>query len=142
MVATQEQAVMPQKKEKKSFMSRLRRSKKETKKDDDRSPSKEPTADAVTREGVPVISSTPEGAHVFKPSDVRQNKQSSVKNGKKMFKKTLILEKAPNARDSAFSGPPRYDWIDIVSLILSFVGLCFRHRWSSSMVPNLVLGKF
>jgi hypothetical protein len=133
---------MPQKKEKKSFMSRLRRSKKETKKDDDRSPSKEPTADAVTREGVPVISSTPEGAHIFKPSDVRQNKQSSVKNGKKMFKKTLILEKAPNARDSAFSGPPRYDWIDIVSLILSFVGLCFRHRWSSSMVPNLVLGKF
>jgi hypothetical protein len=26
-----------------------------------------------------------------------------------------ILDKAPTAREAAFGGPPRYDWIDIVS---------------------------
>jgi hypothetical protein len=27
----------------------------------------------------------------------------------------VTLDQAPSARDSAFGGPPRYDWIDIVS---------------------------
>lgn len=28
----------------------------------------------------------------------------------------IILDHAPSAREAAFSGPPRYDWIDIVSI--------------------------
>lgn len=31
------------------------------------------------------------------------------------FRQTILLEKPPSARDAAFVGPPRYDWIDIVS---------------------------
>lgn len=30
----------------------------------------------------------------------------------------ITIDKAPTARESAFSGPPRYDWIDIVSNVL------------------------
>lgn len=29
---------------------------------------------------------------------------------------TIQLKTPPSARDAAFQGPPRYDWIDIVSL--------------------------
>ena len=43
-----------------------------------------------------------------------------MKKGVKVEKKSILLTKAPAARDSAFSGPPRYDWIDIVSLLPSF----------------------
>ena len=31
------------------------------------------------------------------------------------------LEKPPTAREAAFGGPPRYDWIDIVRMLLLFV---------------------
>jgi hypothetical protein len=71
----------------------------------------------VTREGVPIISAAAGAEHSFKPSDVRQNLKFT-KKGVKVEKKSILLEKAPAARDSAFSGPPRYDWIDIVSLVL------------------------
>jgi hypothetical protein len=32
------------------------------------------------------------------------------------LKKEVPLEKPPTARQAAYGGPPRYDWIDIVSL--------------------------
>jgi hypothetical protein len=112
---------------KKTFMSRLRRHKQQstgvyTMKDreqhqETRTPSpatKKPMSKSVTRDGVPVISSTAGEDQKFKPSQVRPNK-SVVKNGKNYARKSVILESAPAARDSAFSGPPRYDWIDIVS---------------------------
>lgn len=67
----------------------------------------------VTREGLPIISSNADG---FKPSEVRQNNKR-VKKGVTMERKSVILEKAPAARDAAFGGPPRYDWIDIVSYL-------------------------
>ena len=67
----------------------------------------------VTREGLPIISSNADG---FKPSEVRQNNRR-VKKGVPMERKSVILEKAPAARDAAFGGPPRYDWIDIVSYL-------------------------
>ena len=31
------------------------------------------------------------------------------------FREEVTLDKAPTAREAAFGGPPRYDWIDIVS---------------------------
>jgi len=32
--------------------------------------------------------------------------------------KTYTLPEPPSAHEAAFAGPPRYDWIDIVSLFL------------------------
>jgi len=37
----------------------------------------------------------------------------SSRRGSRM--QTVVLDRAPTARESAFSGPPRYDWVDIVS---------------------------
>lgn len=72
----------------------------------------QPHPATVTREGVPIISAAAGTDHSFKPSDVRQNRKFT-KKGVKVEKKSIRLAKAPAARDSAFSGPPRYDWIDI-----------------------------
>lgn len=124
MEAVREQEVKPKAEKKKSFINRMRKSTKQqevtnvkeaTKVKESRTPASSTSANSksITREGVPVISSVAE--HKFKPSDVRQNKQQSVKNGQKFERKSVILEQAPAARDAAFNGPPRYDWIDIVS---------------------------
>lgn len=37
------------------------------------------------------------------------------KRSKLPFREDVTIEKAPPAREAAFGGPPRYDWIDIVS---------------------------
>lgn len=34
------------------------------------------------------------------------------------IRKEMKLEKAPAAREAAFGGPPRYDWIDIVRILV------------------------
>jgi hypothetical protein len=59
----------------------------------------------------------------FVPSDVQkttpgkpiQSKSKKDKKKRSVSRHTVTLEKAPTARESAFSGPPRYDWIDVVS---------------------------
>ena len=89
--------------------------------EEDRQPSpstgSQPKPGIVTREGVPIISGADGATHSFKPSDVRQNRRF-LRKGKRFEKKSITLEKAPAACDSAFSGPPRYDWIDIVSVFM------------------------
>eukprot|EP00560_Eucampia_antarctica_P000059 CAMPEP_0197832524 /NCGR_PEP_ID=MMETSP1437-20131217/15218_1 /TAXON_ID=49252 ORGANISM="Eucampia antarctica, Strain CCMP1452" /NCGR_SAMPLE_ID=MMETSP1437 /ASSEMBLY_ACC=CAM_ASM_001096 /LENGTH=257 /DNA_ID=CAMNT_0043435951 /DNA_START=1 /DNA_END=774 /DNA_ORIENTATION=+ len=75
---------------------------------------------SVARDGTPVISSLT--ADHFRPSDVcafssskekthKGNDYRSSKSGKRRGRQ--VLNKPPTAKDSAFSGPPRYDWIDI-----------------------------
>lgn len=74
---------------------------------------------SVTREGVPVLTS--KNADQFNPSDAHQTEPSpkvGVFRRKNRTRQEMILEKPPAARESAFSGPPRYDWIDIVSTIV------------------------
>lgn len=116
------------KSEKKGLISRLRRNKKEGKStkeaqkdvepvlaEESRAPSPSknlPPGQSITRDGAPVISSK---SKLGKPSDVRNSNRVSVRNGRKIERKSVILDAAPTARDAAFSGPPRYDWIDIVS---------------------------
>ena len=46
----------------------------------------------------------------------------------------VVMKQAPSAREAAFSGPPRYDWMDIVRayiergvLIRSFIPSCTSH---------------
>ncbi len=97
----------------------------------------QPHPATVTREGVPIISAAAGTDHSFKPSDVRQNRKFT-KKGVKVEKKSILLAKAPAARDSAFSGPPRYDWIDIVSALLpSFVALSI----TTAIISGFVSGK-
>ena len=66
-----------------------------------------PHSAKATRKGVPIISAAA-GTDHFNPSDVRQSKKF-MKKGVKVEKKSVLLEKAPTARNSAFSGPPRID---------------------------------
>eukprot|EP00978_Attheya_sp_CCMP212_P030596 scaffold112987_cov45-Attheya_sp.AAC.1 len=89
----------------------------------------------ATKDGRPVITS--KGAGKFRASEVRgrnpvyQNAQEDAQENPQETKKKkssstsklmswrgrnhVVLKNAPPARESAFSGPPRYDWIDIVS---------------------------
>lgn len=45
-----------------------------------------------------------------KPVSVKGRKRSKLP-----FREEVTLDRAPTAREAAFAGPPRYDWIDIVS---------------------------
>lgn len=94
---------------------------------------------SFTKKGVPVV--TGDNPDDFNPSDVRKttpgepavSSKSMKKSTKKSMKKSkkgprpnsIVLDKAPTARESAFGGPPRYDWIDIVR---TFVALAWRRH--------------
>jgi len=73
------------------------------------------TPQAVTRDGIPII--TADNADDFVPSDVTKENAdiSSSPTKSPRVKKQVVLSKAPPANESAFEGPPRYDWVDIVS---------------------------
>ena len=72
---------------------------------------------SVTRSGIPVV--TGDNPDDFVPSDVVKTtpegpiQSKSLKRGPR--RGTVVLDAAPTARESAYSGPPRYDWIDVVS---------------------------
>mmetsp|Transcript_22160 Transcript_22160/g.30851 ORF Transcript_22160/g.30851 Transcript_22160/m.30851 type:complete len:253 (-) Transcript_22160:106-864(-) len=71
------------------------------------------TPQAVTRDGIPII--TADNADDFVPSDVTKENAdiSSSPTKSPRVKKQVVLSKAPPANESAFEGPPRYDWVDI-----------------------------
>jgi hypothetical protein len=113
--------------EKKGFMARMRKPKVEevtearqetrvSKKDSTRRMA------SVTREGVPVISASSGGkfnissVRGVEPKITQSNKEGGVFT-RRVKREMVVLSEAPTARDSAFSGPPRYDWIDIVSAL-------------------------
>jgi len=73
-----------------------------------------------SRDGLPVISSG-SGDH-FRPSDVAGVVQS-VSGYKKNRPGTV-----PTVHESAFSGPPRYDWIDVESAAAIKVQSIFRRN--------------
>jgi hypothetical protein len=112
--------------QKKGFMARMRRPQVEQV-TEARQESRVSKADStsrmasVTREGVPVISAS--NGSKFNISAVRgvDPKMTSNKEGglfsRRVKREMVVLSEAPAARDSAFSGPPRYDWIDIVSAL-------------------------
>jgi len=118
MEATREPA--PEKKERSRF--RFRRGDKKRKKQSEKSESRQ-TAQvakeapkAVTRDGVPVV--TASNADGFQPSDVHQTVPANKAHarGRPYAAERIVLDAPPAAKDAAFAGPPRYDWIDIVSL--------------------------
>lgn len=78
-----------------------------------------------SRDGVPIITS--DGADYFSPSAVSTKKNYATDG---FYSKSKLSHKGkerpksrPSARDSAFGGAPRYDWMDIVSLLYSYIYL-------------------
>lgn len=74
-------------------------------------------------------SSIPSGSPPTTPDRVRSTR-SSRSNGtngsytpdrsrasRRGHRETVVLNRAPTAKESAFSGPPRYDWVDVVSML-------------------------
>lgn len=75
---------------------------------------------SVARDGTPVISGVT--GDYFRPSDVYQSVSQDYTNTvgdsyttatSRRRRERRVLSEPPTAKDSAFSGPPRYDWIDI-----------------------------
>lgn len=93
--------------------------------------SKNKSKKSVTKEGIPVI--TADNPDDFLASDVQKTDpgQPAVTKSKKKKRGprpgSVVLDKAPTAREAAFSGPPRYDWIDIVRTL--FVVVLLPLRW-------------
>jgi hypothetical protein len=72
---------------------------------------------------VPKIISGRDGADKFKVSDVRDTMLHNTEGFK--AKRTKHV---PSARDSAYSGPPRYDWIDVEAAAAIKVQSIFRRH--------------
>jgi hypothetical protein len=68
-------------------------------------------------ESPPSVVSTGDGGEDYKyPSRAGQVAiPPGARNSRLPKREHVPLQKPPTARESAFSGPPRYDWIDIVS---------------------------
>jgi hypothetical protein len=89
---------------------------------------------SFTKEGIPVI--TADNPDDFHASDVRKTTpgQPAVTKSKKGGKSkkrsprpgSVVLDHAPTAREAAFGGPPRYDWIDVEVSFLDGVRSCFN----------------
>jgi hypothetical protein len=109
--------------QKKGFMARFRKSKAEVeprKAGLSEGTNKNDGVASVTKEGVPVIyAASQETFSISSVRGVEPKVSKTTKDGAKVSRRvkreTVVLAAAPSARDSAFSGPPRYDWIDIVS---------------------------
>ena len=86
---------------------------------------------SVARDGTPVISGVT--GDYFRPSDVYQTVSLDYTNTvgdsyttstSRRRRERRVLSEAPTAKASAFSGPPRYDWIDIVSFVICLRPSC------------------
>ena len=94
-------------------------------------------------------SSSPTGAPPTTPDRSVRSTRSSRSNGtngsytpdrsrssRRGHRGTVVLDRAPTAKESAFSGPPRYDWVDVVS----DVGGDWPHAWHTRWVKLLTHG--
>jgi len=75
----------------------------------------------TNRDGVPVISSSNPEDH-FRASDVMGGEET--KTGFKDLRSTTV----PSLRDSAYSGPVRYDWVDVESAAAIKVQSIYRRN--------------
>lgn len=156
-------------KKKKGLFSRFKKKDKKGKKDETLEPtpppspqsqeqSKSKTKKSVTKDGIPVV--TADNPDDFTASDVQQTNpgepkvsrasKKAAKNVTKSQKKSkrgprpgsVVLEKPPTAREAAFGGPPRYDWID-VEVSLAVLRFHFdRHGQVSSFGIHLFVSVY
>ena len=96
------------KKKKKNLFGRLRRKK-------HKEPTKEEVEDLDTTAEEGNFVNDGEDAEPAKMKTVRFPFMDAMK-GKVPLRKEKKLTKPPTAKEAAFGGPPRYDWIDIVSV--------------------------
>lgn len=129
MTATTKMEMQPKKK---SFFGRLRgrtREKEDTR-DQTPSPSEQPAADATSMTSPAAAAAAASTPKLFADSNVlnRDNHDTTMKAAPRLpeadarkphkqlpIRKRHELLKPPTAREAAYGGPPRYDWIDIVS---------------------------
>lgn len=97
---------------KKNFLGRLRRNRK--KNNQTVRKEEEPAEDLDTTAPVVNDSVEEEDVQPAKMKTVRFPFMDAMK-GKVPLRKEKQLTKPPTAKEAAFGGPPRYDWIDIVS---------------------------
>jgi len=64
----------------------------------------------------------------FENEDETRDTDDDTISGQRNMPKPAVLNAAPAARDSAFSGPPRYDWIDIETAAAVKVQSIFRRN--------------
>ena len=53
---------------------------------------------------------------------------------------TVVLDRAPTAKESAFSGPPRYDWVDVVSIARG--DWSHARRMAEASFPEVLMKSF
>ena len=89
---------------------------------------------SVSKSGQPIITAFDGGDYnpsVMKSSDgldpVSQDQTPKGGNVGNKKRSVMLLKEAPAAKDAAFSGPPRYDWIDIVSDSLESIHFCQQY---------------
>jgi hypothetical protein len=81
--------------------------------------------DTISRQGEQIIASSNQGK--FRPSDVYDSSlrdPESKSQGYKHKRTTTV----PTAKESAFAGPPRYDWVDVESSAAIKVQSIFRRN--------------
>lgn len=59
------------------------------------------------------------------PNPAIVNQQNTTKYGARPHHPQIVANDPPPARDAAFAGPPRFDWIDIVS-----------SKWNTTQFPR------
>jgi hypothetical protein len=105
---------------KRGFMGRFRRSR--SKQVISSKQQTEPTTDRETTPSPKAQDPVPRESHPDDNTKLRRNKS------KLPFRKEVNLERAPTAREAAFAGPPRYDWIDIETAAAIKVQAAFRRN--------------
>lgn len=104
-----------------------------------------PQPPAYTKDGLPVVATA--AADDFLPSEVRERNDDVSRRGESFLggphdapslkptrskagkaRSTVVLDQAPSAKDAAFGGPPRYDWIDIETAAAVKVQAAYRRN--------------
>ena len=87
--------------------------------------------DTITRQGEQIIASSNQGK--FRPSDVYDSSLRDPESQGYKHKRTTTV---PTAKESAFSGPPRYDWVDVESSAAIKVQSVFRRNQALNVLEK------
>mmetsp|Transcript_20782 Transcript_20782/g.30721 ORF Transcript_20782/g.30721 Transcript_20782/m.30721 type:complete len:248 (-) Transcript_20782:194-937(-) len=87
--------------------------------------------DTISRQGEQIIASSNQGK--FRPSDVYD---SSLHDPESQGYKHKRASTVPTAKESAFSGPVRYDWVDVESAAAIKVQSIFRRNQALGLLEK------
>jgi len=99
-------------------------------KPDQRESSSSPTPNTTLREESPASVTMPHEKRIVSPEESNNPNTMKIRKRSKLpYREEIALDHAPTAEEAAFGGPPRYDWIDIVSplsLLYPVLASCLR----------------